>query len=215
MKFNSSVLAALGALVMVSACAKTNEVANSIGGQTDKQVKELAIRAKWATSCNKAASLADLFHFPSQVEKYDMGASLQKTTTLFHEDNCAQPAITIVENGSYNLGDKAADNVYALNEKFDSVAITPVNDEGMKALNSIAACGFTDWTVGKSKDVTANSSDTPVITRCWVKTPRQIFDLASITGDKLTLGLVKDGRDKTDASKRPTEIDQAMVLSKQ
>jgi hypothetical protein len=208
-------VSAFSAALVLSACAKTNDVANSIGGNTDKQVKELAIRAKWITNCNKAVSLADIFGLHSQVEKYDIGASLSKSTTLFREDNCAQPAVTIVENGNYDLGDKKADNVYALDERYDSVSITPVNDDGAKALNAIAACGFTDWTVGKLKDVTANSSDVPLAARCWTKTPRQVFELAQITGDQLKFGLEKDGHDKSDASKRPTEIDQASVLTKQ
>jgi hypothetical protein len=210
----NSLRVGLPLLLALGACTKTNDAATHIGGQTDKEVKTLELKSAWKTPCTKANTLFEMFGIPSQSIVLDFGASHSSTTTLFREDNCQVPAITIAENGNFTVGDKVADNVYDLNEHYDSVAITPVNDDGMNALNTAHACGFTDWKTGQARDVTAQSSTTPVISRCWIKTPRDIFDIVMITGDQIKLGLEKDGKDKTSPDKRPSEIDQSAVLSK-
>jgi len=201
-------------LVAICGCSKANDAATTLGGQTDKDVKTLELKSTWKTPCEKASTLLEVFGIPSQSIVFDFGSSHSSTTKLFREDNCQTPVISIVENGNFSVGDKVTDNVYNLNEHYNSVAVTPVNDDGMNALNTIQACGFTDWKTGQAKDVTAQSSTTPVISRCWIKTPRDVFDIVMITGEQIKLGLVKDGKDKTTPEKRPTEIDQSAVLTK-
>ena len=202
-------------MATMSACKNTNDAATPIGGETDKQVKTLMLQQKWVSPCNKTGTLLTIFQIPSQTEKYDMGSSLQHTTTLSNDANCATPLITITENGSYKVGDKVSDNVYALTLTYDSVAIMPMTPDGAQKLNDIKACGFGDWAAGASKDVTAQSSADFVTARCWIKTPRVIYDISEIDGDHIKFGLIQNGQDKSSVDKRPTAIDQSVVFSKQ
>ncbi len=199
----------------LGACKNTNDAATAVGGQTDKQVKTLMLQQKWVSACNKTGTLLSIFQIPSQTEKYDMGSSLQHTTTLSNDANCATPLITITENGSYQVGDKVSDNVYALTLTYQSVAIMPVSPDGAQKLNDIKACGFADWAAGASKDVTAQSSADYVVARCWIKTPRVIYDISEIDGDHIKFGLVQNGQDKSSVDKRPAAVDQSVVYSKQ
>jgi len=200
--------------VTLSGCQKANDVATQIGGPTDKEVKTLELHSLWKTPCVKAGLLLEVFGFPAQKTEMDFGASHSSTTILYREDNCQNAAIRIIENGAYSLGNKVADNVYELNEHYDSVAITPLNADGVNALNTIRACGFTDWNSGVGKDVTAQSSTTPALARCWMKTPRDVFDIVMVTGNVIKFGLEKNGLDKSAPQKRPTEVDQSSVFAK-
>lgn len=204
-------------LLMVSglgACTKANDVATQAGGQTDKEFKKTELRSTWKSNCSQVNVLANWFGIPSQKIEYDFGASHTATTLLFREENCQTALVKIVEIGNYSLGDRVNENTYNLDVHFDTVAIMPMNDDGMTVLNAIHACGFADWKVGQSKEVTEASSASPVISRCWVKTPRNVYDLVLLTGDQLKIGVVKEGRDKSSPESRPNEIDQSRTFTK-
>jgi hypothetical protein len=193
-----------------AACAKE---ADKAAAAVDQKAKTLEINSKWISNCKNVT--LDAFGIGSETEDFDFGASLSKTTLLFQENNCVTATVRITENGSYVVGNKLVNSdAYELNQHFDSVAIMPMNDAGVTQLNLIQACGINDWAVGVQRDVTAKSSDSPVIDRCWAKTPRDLYDIALISTDKLTFGLEKDGKDRTAAEKRPTEIDGGVVFTK-
>lgn len=206
LKPHTSILGLCAALALFPACNKADDVAN----QVDEKVTELNVNDQWAAACGNVP--LDIFGLSSQIEEYDIGASISRTTTLFHEDNCATPVIRVTENGSYEVGDKVPGDSYVFNVQYNSVSITPVNEDGKNILNTVQACGINDWAVGQTRDVTTASSDDPVLARCWTKTPRQIFDIVQVSGDQLKFGLVKDGKDKTSQEKRPTETDQTNIL---
>ncbi len=199
----------LGAMVAGVGCGKAAEdAAKSI----DEKVTELRLNDQWGSSCQN--SILDIFGLSSQTELYDLGASLTKTTTYYREDNCAQPVVSVVENGSYNLGAAQANGGYALDGRIDSTYIVAVNADGQKTLNDLQACGINDWQVGVPRDVTAKTSDNP-LERCWTKAPRNFYDIVQVSGDQLKFGLNKDGKNKTTPENRPLELDQEKIYNRQ
>ena len=199
---------ALAAVAMVSGCGKDSDAGRAV----DRGVKEYDLKHTWTNTCAKTALGLDIL-FPSQVEQYDIGASLQKVTTMFSEDNCTTPTISFVENGAFSLNDKVTDDTYKLNLDYQSIGVTPLNDAGRDKLNAIKFCGFGDWTTGQLKTVTAQSSDN-VLDRCWTKTPRTVFDIAQISSDKLFFGLTDGGKDKTSETTRPVAVDPKVTFTK-
>src|SRR5262249_43826448 len=146
-----------------------------------KPVKSLELKSKWTSSCVESQRDAGNFGLMAKIEAYEFSAGLMKTTVLFHETSCQAGLVQINELGRYELGVKVADNTYALNEYFDSVSVTPLTEDGAKALNSIIACGFTDWKESVPKIVTQQSSNNPIAARCWQQTPRNVYDLVLIS----------------------------------
>ncbi len=205
-KLMMSAVVAFGTIALVTGCGKDSEVAKNV----EREVRTAQIDDQWSAGCQKS----DIFGLTSEVVEFDKGASFSKTTTLYSSDNCGTPEVRVVENGSADLGREVSDNTFEFNQSFDSVAITPVNEAGQKALNLVAACGFTDWQVGIEKNVTAESSNSPVLARCWTKTPRKVYDVVQVDGDQLRFGLEEDGKDKSAPAKRPTNIDQTITYSR-
>ncbi len=173
----------------------------------NKQGDALALNDRWATACANVS--LDIFNISSSVEEVEFGAAVERKTTLFKEDNCQTPIVSIVEYGSYKIGAQtpAGSRTYELDMRFDSVTITPVNQDGVNALNTVNACGVNDWAIGQARDVTAKTSDNPVLARCWVTTPRNQFNIVNVENDQLKMGVSTTDKDASTLGKRPTELD--------
>jgi hypothetical protein len=199
----------------LTACGKDTQAGreiNRISEEIDREAMKGQIRqGPYWTACQDSAVVGNPFQLPKVRSEVDYGASLQRTTTFFGAGDCnTTPAITIIENGNYEIGSRAANDVYELNESYLSVAITPVTDEGKQALIASNACGTTDWTVGVQKVVTGDTA-TP---GCWTQTPREVFDIVQKYNSGVQYGQATQDKDKTATDRRPTQLDPALRFDK-
>lgn len=203
----SSLLIASMLALAVSGCGdNAKDKVEEIKRGAQEKAQELRLNDAWASRCGNVS--LDLLGLSSRTESYDFGANLQRSQTFFAEDNCVTPVIRVDENGSYDLGQKLANGAYPLDLQIQTVAITPLAQNGADLLNAAQFCGVNDWAVGQARNVTSSTGDF-VLNKCWTKTPRALSDLALVDGDQLLLGLVSEGADKSAPEKRPTQLDRS------
>lgn len=200
----ASTLAAVGSVAFIAGCG-SNEPGGRIVDGVAKEAVKVEMRAIWTAGCQDAGTLADLFDFKKMREEIDYGDSFKKTTTFFTDEACNTPAVVVTENGDFAVENQVQGKVYQLNQRFNSVSINPVSEDGKTKLNTVLACNKSDWTVNQAVDVT---NDTSAINRCWTKTPREIFDIVEIRDSKLRYGLVEGTKDKSAADKRPEKLNE-------
>lgn len=197
-----STLVAVSSIAFIAGCGK-DEVGGRIADSVDKEVAKTQMRGVWTAGCQDTNALAVLFDLPKMREEIDYGDSVQKSTLFYSDANCATADIRVTENGDRELASEVRDNVYQLNQKFNSVSITALTEAGKTKLNDIIACNRKDWTVNNAVDVTP---DTSAGNRCWTKTPREIFDIIEISNGQLRYGLADLTKDKSTAEKRPDTL---------
>ena len=184
---------------------------DSVSDEVDETVGELSLRDTWEKGCHDTG--LDVFGLDSKIIHYEFGGELTKTTTLYAEDNCTNPLVEIKETGSYDVGDQVRADVFNIDLTFDKVVVTPLNEAGKDALNTADACDINDWAVGTGRDVTAQTSNSPVA-RCWLKTPRTLFDIMQNKDDRLMFGAESAGHDKTSVETRPVELETDVVFNR-
>lgn len=201
------VVAALSTLSLVGCGSDTK-----LGREVDREVVKAQFRqGPYWTACQDSSVISHSYGLPKVRSEVDYGASMQRTTTLFGAGNCeSSPAITIVENGTYEIGSRVIGDAYELNENYESIAITPRSDEGKQALIAANACGTTDWVVGVPRVVTGDTAQAG----CWLQTPRLVYDIALRYNSGVQYGRVDGDRDKTAAARRPIELDPARRFDK-
>lgn len=200
---------AAGLFLFNVGCGKDGQ---NIRNEVAETTAEVKINDQWVSQCKNVAF--DLFNVSSRTERYDIGASLSLESTFYAEDNCVTPVMTVKEVGTYTLGDRITDDTFNFDKNYASASITPLNEQGRDLLNTVVACGINDWQVGVARDVTAATSDNP-LDRCWIKTPRNVYDIANVTGDELHFGRATDDLDKSSPEKRPIEADVETKLTRE
>ena len=211
LKFVGSMMI-LMAVTALTACQKD---AQNVVDNVQRGVTELQLNHKWTTNCENANAAVFSFNLTSETEQYDIGSSLSKTTTFFASSGCTSGLVQIIENGNSHIGTQLSGNMSTFNIDFQSVSITPMTDTGRDTLNGISACGISNWVTGQSRDVTTATSSSPAADRCWILTPRTVFDLVQVTDAQLKFGLNENGLDKSTDQKRPVRIDDSKPLTKE
>ena len=97
------VVAALSTLSLVGCGSDTK-----LGREVDREVVKAQFRqGPYWTACQDSSVISHSYGLPKVRSEVDYGASMQRTTTLFGAGNCeSSPAITIVENGTYEIGSR-------------------------------------------------------------------------------------------------------------
>lgn len=196
----------------VTACGKSENKDDGVADTIERTVEQFSLNDQWQGACRNERF--DVFGIASSSERYDFGTSVTRVTTLFAADNCAEPAVEVRESGTYTLSDEVSADARALDIRYESAFLKPLTPNAANALNAIYACGNSRWSAGREVDVTAQTGD-PVTSRCWTKTPREVFDVAKISSSSLLLGLQEDPNDKTSPETRPSAVDEGYLFTRQ
>ena len=190
----------LSAVSLLAGCGKGSDLA----AQATRGEVSALMRNTWVSECQPSTDEGQALGYPKQIETVDIGASWQKTTTVYSSDTCAAGTdmIAVTENGNYQNGERVNDNTLKVNRQIESSSIMPLKAEAADKLNLAAACGTRAWLLN-GKTVTTGKGPSDL---CWAKTPRQEFDVVSIHDSQLFLGLVRGTQDKTSEANRPTEV---------
>ncbi|MCM2280811.1 MAG: hypothetical protein NDI61_03080 [Bdellovibrionaceae bacterium] len=192
------------------ACAEKDKIKAEPDG-VETEVSEFSLADQWESACRPLRF--DTFGVISAVERYDFSPTMTKTTTLSAAENCTEPVLEVRESGAFFLGGEAHDDARDLNLRLDTVHIKPLTANARNALNALRACDATDWLVAQEKDVTAKTGN-PVETRCWQRTPREVFDIVRRSGEVIYLGSQDDALDKTSNETRPTTLDASNAFAR-
>lgn len=196
----------LSCLVWGTGCGKGGGGGGGGSGEVGKQATKIELNGHWGRNCAAAGEVAEIS--ATKVE-YDFGAAVKKTTTAFQDDKCQAPMLALVEYGSYSIGNEVGSKtgVYELDQNYATATVTPLSAEAVEGLYLASACGFSDWALNQPRDITAKTSDDPVASRCWRKTPRTAYDVARIENNQLFMGKYTPTADRSTPQKRPTAID--------
>lgn len=206
-------LVLIGSVAMALAACNSSDTAD-VRNFADPEVRESGIANTWKTECQNV--LLDLFGVAAQTEEYRIGGDIRKVTTYYETNDCKDGVIEIQETGGYGNVEKLEDNqnqadVYKIDINWSDVQVRALNETGENLLSTVRFCGFEDWNTDQPQDVTGQTSENPVIDRCWTKTPRDQFDIFSVEGDSMYLGA---GLDKSNPDNRPTAIDTSVEFKK-
>lgn len=192
--------------------ATTEPTADATAGSATEPEEASPLAALWTGTCRDQHF--DPFEIVSIRERYEFGEGVTKITTLHASPDCGDAVIELRETGTYTTGEPSAERVQSLDIRFESVFAKPLTANARNALNAWRACDAIDWLVGQEKDISNRTGD-PVATRCWIRTPREVFDIVSVSGNTLALGLQDDPIDKTSPDNRPAILDVAHTFTRQ
>ncbi len=212
---------ALVACLTLAACGKgsgaTSEAAaeptsDTTRGSAAEPEEASPLAALWTGTCRDQRF--DPFEIVSILERYEFGETVTKITTLHASPDCVDAVIELRETGIYTAGEPSAEGVRSLDIRFESVFAKPLTANARNALNAWRACDAIDWLVGQERDISNRTGD-PIATRCWIRTPREVFDIANVSGNTLVLGLQDDPIDKTSPENRPVILDVSHTFTRQ
>lgn len=138
------------------------------------------------------------------VYRFD-GANVTRTTELYSTTDCSgEVAIRFEEGGTVTLDpDKRTnDDGKFIDIDYNSLKVSAVTDEGVKAANAIQLCGATDWSQGTQRDEVAQA---PNINCYNAKLPRQISNVYRVDANVLYFGTQDTA--SIDSAHRPTSLD--------
>lgn len=169
------------------------------------QSQSAVLQGSWRTACRGRETLGA----SSAISGAFSGENVLRSLTIYDDPNCKAPAAIIEENGKFTTGASVRDDIYAIDFAIKSVRAEPLSPNGADTLNTIAFCGIRDWKAGVSRDITPMSAD------CWTETPRSNYDIYQRNGNTLTFGDYDEAHDGTAPDKRPTELSQEAILTRQ
>jgi hypothetical protein len=197
----------------LAACGnKAGDVAQKVlGGDVHTAAAEAAFTTgSWKSVC-EATQFGNLGLGGEEIEyTVHQDGTFTKATTVYQEGNCQTTQFLILESGSFGNFNAVADSVYTIDETFNTVQVTPLNDAIAQKMNVLTGfCNINSWVSGAQQDVTANSA---VVTCAGItKTPRVDYDLINITGNNnstMFVGQTDAAHDKSSPQKRPAAINR-------
>jgi hypothetical protein len=179
-------------------------------GQKSRE-NDSALSGKWENACSKLDWLGFSYHRTSL--SFSSLGDFDKTTNLYSDDNCTAATATLTEHGTYSsLGDaQAGSGSQNINYTISEASVTAVSDSAVRLFNAVSYCGISSWQVGQATDVL----DKPCAGAQHAK-GAVIFDIYKVdnNGDRLTTGKGSFFLDKSDASSRPSKLDEVYVFTK-
>jgi hypothetical protein len=122
--------------------------------------------------------------------------------------NCGASGIEIEVDADFTSGSELKPNVHQIDINTTAMRVRPVTEAGVQVLKLAKLCDYTDWKVGETKDVTADTGKTT----CFPKLPQKLYDIYSIEGTKLFFG---KSDDLTDQTKRPKALEPDFYYTRQ
>lgn len=177
------------------------------GKKSDQTDYELA--GTWTSACLKL----DLLGLSRSSETYKFSAlgDFDKTTTVFLDDGCQQPALDETVSGTADsLGaDATVQDAKDINFTVTKATLTPRSDKAVQLLNDASYCGLTGWEKDKAVDVLGKDC----AGEDW-QNGEVIYDVYKRDGDQLRFGASMIFFDKTDAGERPTKLEDERVFTR-
>jgi len=129
------------------------------------------------------------------------GNNVKHTIDLFAAGENKTPIVTIFYSGTYERGEDLGNDTYQINFSYDKAEMVARNATAVQFLNTMSFCGKNDFAVGKTVNMTADSSNE----LCPLEDmPSHVFDIYKVEGDRVFFGK----GDKTSADKRPKDLDR-------
>ncbi len=169
-------LVLLGTLFLAS-CGK--EVENA-----KQELKYPELTKTWSSPCGSA----QLLNLSSKSFLQFAGTEYREMYELYSNSQCTQAIAALKYTGSYEVAGDSAKLVGGkqLNIKYLEAKITPLNEEGKKALETANFCNRGTWEINKEVTVTAEAGGA---LNCPIrKLPRNEFNLYKIEDNVLYLG---------------------------
>lgn len=173
---------------------------------------DTSLAGEWRGTCNKLDWLGLTSN--RQVLTFSAVGDFDRVTTVYSDNACNLSGATVTERGTVATLGKSnfVADAKDINFTVSTATIAPANDDSAKSLNTVSYCGRTDW----QKDVTVDVLGKECLGKNHAKGEVN-FDIYRLDGDKklLTFGKGSIWLDKSDASTRPTELDETKVFEKQ
>jgi hypothetical protein len=193
------------------ACArdKDNPV-DAVKGAADSAVaaaKDPALQGKvFESDCSiqPLMALVTVLKAKSSKTQYTFkGNSIVKHTLIYPTTNCAGDVMaSFEEDGTVDIKDsqKTQDGARFIDINYTNVKGVINSDAGANLANTVRACGFSDWSRGKERDVTATSKNV----NCYgTAVPRNDYNVYRLEGTSLIFG---EGSGHEDENSRPTTL---------
>lgn len=187
-------------VVSISACTKS-EVELPSGGSLEG--------GTWSTGCLAAGSASQIRTSSFSSGTYNHSINLYSGTT------CSIAAAVLSEDGSYTVSGSNLDKTLS------QLTITLQSASAVTDYNTASMCGFNDWAIGVTKDVTGLScageaipSAGQVYYDLYDIENMDIPELGTQIGD-LKFGYFDAAHDGTTPEKRPTSMDGNYVFRKE
>ena len=204
------ITAALATLALASATVGCGAFGTKNKGQKGRE-NDNALAGKWQNSCSKMDWLG--FSYNQVTFNFSGLGDFDKTTTLFSDANCATAIGSLTENGTYAaLGDSPAlTGAQNINFTISEAKVSADTDTAVNLFNGVSYCGISSWQKGQATDVL----DKPCV---GFQHPKGavIFDVYKVDqdGKRLQTGKGSLFLDKSEASARPSKLDETNVFTK-
>jgi hypothetical protein len=160
------------------------------------------LMGKWESECKDSKIVSK-----SMKEFYKFsGSTLAQQTEYYSNGNCENPAVQVQYDGNVKVDEKnpAVEDAHNLTFNYKTVAVKPLNEEGVKLLKMVNFCGKQDWKVNEKQVLTGQSTNLlcPV-----AKVPQTYYEVAKIDHKDLFLGAHEAGGWFESAGQRPSALD--------
>lgn len=148
-----------------------------------------------------------------------VAGSYTHVTTHYSDSSCLQKALDLGETGTYTIGGQVPNaSRYELDRTLTSLTITPQNSTAVTNYNTSSLCGFSDWAIGVTKNVTGLNCGGDYLPAAGLKyydvfiiwpysvpaTPG--YPGTGITAGTLNFGYTDSTNDGSTPAKRPTSL---------
>lgn len=124
----------------------------------------------------------------------------------FEDSLCSSPSIEIISSGSFTLGNAVLvpHDAREIDFLFDKVSAVLYSQVAVEKFNSSSMCGFTDWKIGQSKEITGlfcafyTGNPTPI-----PKSGEARYGVFRLIGNRLFFGKLSQEYDSRTPDKRP------------
>lgn len=160
--------------------------------------KTQALQGHWVQPCQTQTIRAEVF----------AGTSVSLIERYNYRPDCSEPLMEIQNIGTFTTEGRHMDFT------FERITITLWHDLMIQDFNGRSVCGFSDWKIGETRDVTGMycaliTGGKPV----KISDPgSQRFGIYKIEKEKLYFGQLEPGHDALTPEKRPVHFDPRFYI---
>lgn len=190
-------------LLILSGCGQSEDISPPVDPAEQEATQASELQGMWASNCGDST----LFGISSDRSLEVEGNRLHQVYRFYGDGSCDQVNVEIRRENIFDKQGATENGLSIIDISSETATVTPLNQTGVDILTLAQFCGVSDWEVGGSRDVTAQSGTGVCFGQEIPATHEQVY---LVEENSLYFGV----DDPSERATRPTELDRELVFTK-
>lgn len=190
-----------------------------LGNHIVRQVTQENLSGKWLSECEESNIVGEsarrILTFTNNT--------FEDMVTLFLDEKCEQPAVLVMQTGTFNLGEmqRGARDEFervGIDLNYSRGTVKPLSNDAERRMNEDEFCGLRNWRLNQQVDLGEGKRE-----NCRMRQyPSTIFDIVSMDRNRIYFGATGFfGRDegffggKTEKGDRPRDLNRNKAYARE